>query len=125
MKVPKTKRTGVAGNEEGFAAIVIAMVLIVILSLLTVGFAQLMRHEERSALDKQLSSQAYYAAESGINDAAAVISNNPLVSKTTCGPTTGVGSLFPNNVVGVNTGSSYPCLLIDPTPLTLDYTVDT
>lgn len=126
MKAAKTKETGLGANQKGFAAIVIALVLVLVLSLLTVGFAELMRTETRSALDKQLASQAYYAAESGINDAAAVISNNPTYAKTTCGPTApGPGSPLPNNKVGNNTGASYPCLLINPTPLTLQYTIGT
>ena len=63
-------------DQRGFAAIVVALVLILVLSLLTIGFAELMRHEQRSALDKQLSSQAYYAAESGVNDAVSAAASN-------------------------------------------------
>lgn len=128
-------RTGATGqlsrNQEGFAAIVIALVLILVLSLLTVGFAQLMRHEQTSALNKQLNSQAYYAAESGVNQAVRAINSgyfqtNP--AKNTCGPiTTGAGAAyFSNNKVGNSTGASYPCLLINPTPPNLQYTsIDT
>jgi hypothetical protein len=125
MKTPETKQSGARSDQRGFASIVIAMVLVLVLSLLTVGFAELMRHEQRSALDKQLSGQAYYAAESGINDAAAAISVNPTLRKDTCGPTAGPSSPLPSNVVGTRTGSSYPCLLINPTPLTLEYAVGT
>src|SRR5882724_3022558 len=63
MKHPHTS------PEAGFAALIIGIILVLILGLLTIGFAQLVRHEQSSALDKQLSSQAYYAAESGVNDA--------------------------------------------------------
>lgn len=56
-------------NERGFASIVIALVMILVLALLTIGFAQLARREQQTALDKQLANQAYYAAESGVNDA--------------------------------------------------------
>jgi hypothetical protein len=55
-------------DQAGFASIVIALILIIVLALITVGFAELARREQQNALDKQLSSQAYYAAESGVND---------------------------------------------------------
>src|SRR4051794_12557602 len=55
-------------GEDGFASIVIALVMITVLALITVSFAQLARREQQSALSKQLASQANYAVESGIND---------------------------------------------------------
>lgn len=118
-----------AKDSRGFASLVIALVLVLVLSLVTVGFAQLMRHESRSALDKQLESQAYYAAESGINDAAKAISAGYAESKTTCGPDMSIApgaSYLNSNQVGSGTGASYPCLLIDPTPSSLEYgSIDT
>jgi Tfp pilus assembly protein PilX len=118
-------------NESGFAAIVIAIVLVLVLSLLTVGFAQLMRHEQRQALDKQLSSQAYYAAESGLNDATKAINAGYTAAKTDC-DITGVNAAMPgaNNLlkrqVGTSTAASYTCLLINPNPPSAEYSkIDT
>ena len=133
--------TQIKNNQSGFASIVIALVLILLLSLITVGFAQLMQREQSSALDKQLSSQAYYAAESGINDAASAINKGFNVSKTKCAPydsggdSDSVSTLSGNsklaaseyldgsdsNKVGNSTGASYPCLLIDPYPPSVTY----
>src|ERR1700722_1988557 len=62
-------------NEQGFASLVIALVIIVVIALITVGFAQLSRREQQTALDKQLANQAYYAAESGVNDTYYLIQN--------------------------------------------------
>lgn len=118
-------------SQEGFASLVIAIVIVLVLSLMTVGFAQLMQREQRSALDKQLSSQAYYAAESGINDAAKAINAGFATAKTTCAPlpvtATGLGVDFlKNNTISGATASSYSCLLIDPAPFYLEYgSVDT
>lgn len=128
MLMEKRKPT----DERGFASLVIAIVLVLILSLITVGFAELMRHEQRSALDKQLSSQAYYAAESGVNDAAKAISDGYLGAKTGCLPgqgvdnnpayATGLADLSSNSVDFSNhTSSTYPCLLINPYPPNLYY----
>lgn len=118
------KHTALKANEHGFASLVIAIVLVLVLSLITVGFAELMRHEERSALDKQLSSQAYYAAESGINDATKAINDGFTGSKTTCGPDSSTPDLSDNTVTfsGNNpTAASYPCLLINPAVPNLYY----
>lgn len=57
-----------SSNESGFASIVIALVLVLVMSLITIGFAQFARREQQNALNKQLSNQAYYAAETGVND---------------------------------------------------------
>lgn len=62
------KKLQAARNEEGFASLVIALTLIIILSLVTLGFAHFIRREQANALNKQLSMQAFYAAESGVND---------------------------------------------------------
>jgi hypothetical protein len=120
-------------NQDGFASIVIAIILVLVLSLVTVGFAQLMNREQRQALDKQLSSQAYYAAESGVNDAVKAINAGYTQAKTDCGPIAESPSVpgsayLSNNKVGQiggadenTTDASYPCLLINPTPPTLEF----
>jgi len=66
MLMNKTDKPAV--NQQGFASIVIALILILVLALLTVGFAALARREQQNALDKQLATQANYAAETGAND---------------------------------------------------------
>ena len=75
-----------AKDERGMVAIMIAMFLMIILSLITLGFLRLMQREQRQALDNSLSTQAYYAAESGINDAVKAARANPAYAKGTCGP---------------------------------------
>lgn len=113
-------------KESGFASLLIAMVLILVLSLMTVGFAFLMNKAQRSALDKQLSSQAYYAAESGVNDATKAIAAGYNAAKTVCGTSGVVGgqsgaSYLNDNKVGTSTEAEYTCLLIDMLPKSLEY----
>ncbi|MDB5175935.1 MAG: hypothetical protein JWM81_793 [Candidatus Saccharibacteria bacterium] len=114
-------------SEGGFAAIVIAIVLVTVLSLLTIGFAQLMNQEQKSALDKQLANTAYYAAESGINDAVAAINAGFNSAKPDCAPLPaspdpGVSFLTNNTVDTTSTDPvTYSCLLIDPSPTDLLY----
>jgi hypothetical protein len=120
-------------DQDGFAALVIAIVLVLVLSLVTVGFATLMRREEKAALDKHLSEQAYYAAEAGINDASKAINLGFNAAKNTCGPLDTVANpaLLSQPGIqylsGVNSGQvgsdpniKYTCLLIDPYPKSID-----
>jgi hypothetical protein len=133
MLLMDNSKKQLGGNEEGFAALVIAIVLVLVLSLLTVGFAELMRKEERSALDKHLSNQAFYNAESGINDAEKAINAGYTLAKTTCSPLTdadiatmtdptvkAAAAYLKNNQID-SSGNAYSCLLINPAPSTLEY----
>lgn len=127
MNMVKLKAGGdLEGNQEGFAAMVVALVLVLVLSLITVGFAQLMRSNQESALNKQLSGQAYYAAESGINDAAQAYAAGYTLPKTTCpaltSSATGANYLS-TSTVNTSTNTSIACLLTDPTPSDIQYDV--
>jgi hypothetical protein len=109
-------------NDRGFASIVIALVLIVVLGLITVGFAQLARREQKSALNKQLSNQAYYAAETGINDALQDIKSGTITSDGANGTvkaddtncmTPAVGRIAKaNQSINSTNGVSYSCVLV-------------
>lgn len=75
---PKTVRS-LKGNESGLVAIMVTMIIMGLLTLVTIGFSRLMLREQRQAIDRQLGTQAFYAAESGINDAiksGAALKNN-------------------------------------------------
>jgi Tfp pilus assembly protein PilX len=54
-------------NQKGMSSIIFAMVFVIILSLLAVGFTTLVRNDQQQVLDKTLSFQAQYAAEAAIN----------------------------------------------------------
>ena len=78
-------------RERGMASFMVTTVLILVISLIVIGFSQVARRNQREALDRQLSTQAFYAAESGINAAVAIIqaksANGSLPdTKNTCGP---------------------------------------
>jgi Tfp pilus assembly protein PilX len=98
-------------NEQGFVSIIVSIVVISILSLITISFAYLMRREARQSLDRQLSSQAFYAAESGINAAINTLKANPGYSANDCAST---GRDLGNEL-------SYTCVLVDNTPDSLEY----
>jgi len=96
----------------------------IVLSLIVTGFAQLARREQREALDRQLSTQANYAAESGINALRAALPYIGNDSRTECnGKITfnnpDAAELFNETDLGNN--SSYTCLLFDKKPKSLFY----
>ncbi len=138
----KTKR--LTGDERGFVSLVIALTLIIILALLTVGFAQLSRREQKQALDKHLSVQAYYAAETGVNDAFKAINATDATRIFSCQPVAlsgcnpkaddgkqcidspltdlNVTTTKPKNIIDSSANVSYSCVLIDMNPDSLVYT---
>jgi hypothetical protein len=109
--------------ESGIVSIFVTMLLIVIMSLLVMAFAQLSRREQSESLDTQLSTQAFYAAETGVNDAKSAIANfitskqagTPLDERKTCDDTA-YPELNTNKVLSATYDVSYTCVTIDPTP---------
>ncbi len=64
-------------KQSGMTAIMLAMFLAIVISLLAVGFGTLVRKDQTATLDKTLSYQAQYAAESGINKIISYIDSTP------------------------------------------------
>lgn len=116
--ITKTKQ-----DESGFASITIALVLILVLALITIGFAQLSRREQQSALNKQLAAQANYAAESGINEVAKLIEQNPSAipnSPNTCLSPSIIGGSPTSNQIDNTRDVLYTCALADLNPKSLE-----
>ena len=116
------RKHNIAKNQQGLVSIIVVMIIIIVLSLIVIGFAQIARREQRQALDRQLSDQAQYAAESGINDAvAAITSGNLTVNDETCNYD---GDTFNFNYdVDSATGVEITCLLVKQDPEILEYTI--
>lgn len=111
-------RLSLKDEQGGFASIVIALTVIVVLSLLTVGFAQLGRREQQNALNNQLSRQAYYAAETGINDVKKLYdqnlvsdSGNDCINFPAAGINTTDGQVIKSSI-NSNAGVSYSCAIL-------------
>lgn len=111
-------------NQQGFASMVVALVMIVVLSLLTLGFAQLARREQQNALFKQLSSQAYYAAESGVNDVVkgvqtGAITDNPANPTDNINTNECLGAPLTTgdkHIIDRTTDVSYTCAMVNLKP---------
>jgi Tfp pilus assembly protein PilX len=138
MKLPNNK---LKNDQRGIASFLISIFMMLVVTLIVLGFSQIARREQRVALDRELSTQAFYAAESGVNDAIDAIqgvldkNNNSTVTvspqdKTDCGTNppgatdiaNGYGSLTGQVNTGAGaTGISYTCLLIGTVPNSLVY----
>lgn len=113
------RKSTFVNNQQGMAAIMVTVVLMFVISVIVLGFAQTIRREQRNALDNQLSSQAYYAAESGVNLVQSKAKNNTVpLDKTNCEPD-GVNFSHADYVIGEN--AEITCLLINSKVKTLEY----
>lgn len=126
-------------SQQGMVSIIVTMIIMIVITIIVIGFAQISRREQSSALDRQLSSQAFYAAESGINDAVNAIqpfidTGTPVPDKAQCDPDPGPYSGTPghtytaSNIIdpaafgGSPNRIKYTCLLINTVPSDLHVT---
>ncbi len=100
--------------RQGMVAILVTAIIMIVMSLITLGFARIVQREQRQALDDQLSTQAFYAAESGVNMVAAQFAgpNTPTTAKNDCDV-----SAYNNGIINASDDSvRVSCLMYDPNP---------
>jgi len=107
-------------SQDGLASIVVVSVLIVLVTLISLGFARLMSRATHNALNNQLSTAANYAAQSGINDAISYLKANPSANATKCSDLSGQQAFANSNLSGDGV-TQYSCVLINESPTTLQY----
>lgn len=110
-------------DEKGMVSIMVTMLFVMIAALVVVGFTQIASRNSRQALDRQLSAQAQYAAETGINDAQSKLLTDYAAGATLQEQNDCTGSYTKNGgVIGAaDDGVSYSCLLVDPDVASLSY----
>jgi hypothetical protein len=105
------KMTTIKTNEKGVVALVTVVLIALLLTLITLGLTRSMIVNQRQTTDEQSANQAYYAAESGIQDgirqikAAQSTPGVPFPTKNTC-DTGSAGNLNSDGTI------RYSCLLI-------------
>jgi Tfp pilus assembly protein PilX len=119
------KQNNIRKNQDGMAAIIVTVVLMMVITLITLGFSQVIRREQRNTLDHQLATQAYYAAESGVNLAQSkiksiVAAGSSVPAKNNCDETYGATN-FTSAEYNIGAGVNITCLLIQPKVSTLEY----
>ncbi len=103
-------RNSIIKDESGLVSIVVTMIVMALLTLLAVGFSSLSTKEYQQALDQQLNTQSFYAAESGINR---VIADPTFIPDCSDTPTR-LNSSDPNT-------SEISCIKLNNTPSVLVY----
>ena len=113
-------------NQAGLTSVVVVFVLVLLLTLLSIGFTKVMNRSLQSTSSNQQSTAAGYAAQSGINDAISYIKKTLLadpsanVSATKCDDLLKQGAPLAS-ASKLDDATNYTCLLIDPTPTSLFY----
>lgn len=110
-------------QQDGIVSLIVTMIMMIVISLIVIGIAQVTRHNSRESVDQQLSAQAYYAAETGINDAVKYLQANPLYSSSTQ-DWSQCDNFYSNNfTAGQNqldgSNVAYTCLLVNTHPPSL------
>lgn len=62
-------------NQFGVASIIVVMIMMVVISSIVVGMSIVVRNNQTSTTNNLLNNQAFYAAETGINDAIYALKN--------------------------------------------------
>jgi len=128
MSALGSHKHGVENKEAGMVSILVTMILMIVISLIVIGFAQIAQRNSREALDQQLSTSAFYAAESGINDVRNLIATyGTPPAKTDCTNGSGAEATYyanlPSSTINSAAGVSYSCVMVNPAATTLPYTL--
>lgn len=85
-------------NNQGMVSMMVTLIMMLVISMIVLGFAQISRREQRQSLDRQLSTQAFLAAESGVNDAQKAIQDHigdgTTLEKPACNDPVGPNSAY-------------------------------
>lgn len=109
-------------NQAGMVSLTVTFIMMLVITLIIVGFSQVTQRNIREALDRQLSAQAFYAAESGINVTSQVLKNYvlagngaSLISKTSCQndyDPSRAGAISATAPADLGNGVRYTCVLV-------------
>jgi len=111
-------------NQQGIVSIMMTIVMILVISLIVLGLAQISRREVRKSTDTLLSSQAFYAAESGVNDVINLIHANGDVA--TANQTCTLAAPYNTGLKpDIAPGVSYSCVIVDPSSNTIPGNIST
>lgn len=108
-----------ANRQSGFVSIIVTIIIIVFVTLVAVSFAFLSRQNQTQSLNSRLSTQAFYAAESGVNQAIRYLKTpNGVGDYTNCNsPITSDAKA----TLDADGPVKYTCVLINNKPVDLRY----
>lgn len=119
MSMGKMKIHSLHQDQSGQTAIFITLVLIIVMGLISLGIFVTSYVDSREALDSELSIQANYAAETGVNDAIYAVQKGGAanITSTDSSSCTGFASddtfkSYLNPTISSSPKVSYPCLTV-------------
>ena len=112
MKV--SMNTSHTRDQRGLVSFMVTMIMMLVISLIVIGFTQVTMRNRREQLDRQLSTQAFYAAESGVNAAADIVKASLLTPSGVKAQNTCTGTSYPATMLNSNPSVGYTCLLVNP-----------
>jgi len=136
MKTQMTNKHNL--NQVGMVSIMVTLIMMMVITLIVTGFTEVSRRNQREALDRQLSAQAFYAAETGVNDVIHLVGTsagkyNPtadLKNYNSCRAGDTINNFmehFPavkaESTLDASTNTAYTCLLVTPKVKTIVETV--
>ena len=101
-------------DQRGLVSFMITLIMMLVISLIVIGFTQVTSRNRREQLDRQLSMEAFYAAESGVNAAASIARASLLTPQGVDAQTTCSGSKYPATSLSTNPSVGYTCVLVTP-----------
>ena len=107
-------RKNIKKDQEGFVAFFVTIMVMIIFGILIISFSQISNKENTNSLNRNLSTEALYTAESGINDAYSTYIKSGTQQTSSCSPST-------YGYPALNTNTQYTCVLVSSTPGTLEY----
>lgn len=110
-------------DQVGMVAIIVTMIMMLVITLIVLGFSEVTRRNQREALDTQLGTQAYYAAETGVNDVVTSVNHGSTPTSTNCNTflakdASGASVTLPRKLKADNSVAN-TCLIINATPNSL------
>jgi hypothetical protein len=128
VKMFRTKKL----EQTGMVSILVTLIMAIVITLIILGFGQVAQNNQREVLDRQLASQAYYAAETGVDDVLNIYGTASLPSTslgdTNCAnPGTSLlkinRTLKNESTISSSGAVSFTCLIVTNTVSTLTATV--
>jgi len=106
-------------EQSGVVSFLVTLIMMLVISLVVIGFTQVTNRTQREALDRQLATQAQYAAESGVNKVGAILDNAAIVdskTKTICENSGVYGSANFDPTINATNNVKVTCVLVDTRP---------
>lgn len=99
-------------NQRGAVSMITVIFVSILLTVITTSFIRLAINEQRESTDDDLTTRAFYAAESGVEDAITAIKAKNVQHANECTPSSGPGT----GNLSADLATAYTCQLIDMTP---------